>query len=59
MAPLVYEFLGIIGVDVLPPENLVELIPYLLEVLVGITLVSGVFWVVGKIVDVFTDFRHW
>ena len=59
MSPLVYEFLGIIGVDVVPPENLAELIPYLLEVLVGITLVAGVFWVVGKIVDVFTDFRHW
>lgn len=59
MAPLVYEFLGIIDVDALPPENLSELIPYLLEVLIGITLVSGVFWVVGKIVDVFTDFRHW
>ena len=59
MAPLVYEFLGIIDVDALPPENLAELIPYLLEVFTGITLISGVFWVVGKIVDVFTDFRHW
>jgi len=48
MAQIVAEFLGIIGADA-PPSNMAELIPYLLNVTVGVFLVGGVFKVVGSI----------
>ena len=59
MASLVAEFFQVIGVDPVPPQNLAELIPYLLQVVIGVALVSGVFRVVGKIADIFTNFRRW
>lgn len=58
MAAVVANFFGIIGLDMLPPENLAELIPYLLTVVVGIALVSAVFGVIGKLVEVFFSFRR-
>ena len=39
MAEIIAEFFGIIGVDMVPPTNLAELIPYLLTVFVGVALV--------------------
>ena len=59
MAAVVAEFFGIVGVDMLPPGNLAELIPYLLTVLVGVALVSGVFRVIGRLVELLMDFRRW
>lgn len=59
MAPVIAEFFGIIGVSQSVPETLAELIPYLLTVLVGVALVSGVFRVIGRIVDLLMDFRRW
>lgn len=59
MAALVAEFFGIIGVDMAPPSNLAELIPYLLTVVVGVALVSGVFGVIGKLAEVLLNFRRW
>ena len=59
MAEIVSEFFGITGIDFIPPDNLAELIPYLLEVVVGVALVSAVFYVVGKIAEIFTNFRGW
>lgn len=59
MAALVAEFFGIIGVDMVPPSNLAELIPYLLTVVVGVALVSGVFGVIGKLAQVLLSFRRW
>lgn len=59
MAVIVAEFFGIIGVDVVPPTNMAELIPYLLSVVVGIALVSGVFRVIGKLADLILNFRRW
>lgn len=59
MASVVAEFFGIIGVDMLPPDNLAELIPYLLTVFVGAALVSGVFRVIGRLVELLMDFRRW
>ena len=59
MAQVVAEFFGIIGVDMLPPDNLAELIPYLLTVLVGVVLVSTVFRVIGRLVEVVLDIRRW
>lgn len=59
MAALVAEFFSIIGVDMVPPSNLAELIPYLLTVVVGVALVSGVFGVIGKLAEVLLNFRRW
>lgn len=59
MAALVADFFGIIGVDMVPPSNLAELIPYLLTVVVGVALVSGVFGVIGKLAEVLLNFRRW
>ena len=59
MAPLVAEFFNVIGVDMVPPDNLAELIPYLLTVLIGVALVSVVFRVLGRLAEVIMDFRRW
>lgn len=59
MALVISEFFQIIGLDMVPPENMAELIPYLLTVLVGVALVSGVFRVIGKLAEVFMNFRRW
>ena len=59
MADLVMEFLRIVGVDVVPPSNMAELIPYLLQIGVGLALVLGVFAVIGMLVKVMGDWRRW
>ena len=47
MALVIAEFLGVIGVDFVPSQNLAELIPYLLTVFIGVFLVAAVFRLVG------------
>lgn len=59
MAAVVANFFSIIGVDVVPPETLAELIPYLLTVFVGLALVSGVFRVIGRLAEILMNFRRW
>ena len=59
MAEIIAEFFSIIGVDMVPPNNLAELIPYLLTVFVGVALVSVVFRVIGRLAEVIMDFRRW
>lgn len=59
MAQIVAEFFGIIGVDMLPPDNLAELIPYLLTVFTGVVLVSTVFRVIGRLAEAVLDIRRW
>lgn len=59
MAEIIAEFFGVIGEDVIPPDNLAELIPYLLTVLIGVALVSTVFRVIGRLAEVIIDFRRW
>lgn len=49
MAHIVAEFFGLVGVDMLPPTNMAELIPYLLTFFVGVVLVVSVFRVIGSI----------
>ena len=51
-------FFGIVGVDAVPPANMAELIPYLLTVVVGVALVSGVSRVIGKLADIILNFRR-
>lgn len=46
MAAAVAEFFQVIGVDMVPPINMAELIPYLLTVVIGVFLVAMVFKVI-------------
>jgi len=59
MAAVVAEFFSIIGLEMVPPSNLAELIPYLLQVVVGVALVSAVFAVIGKIAALLMDLTRW
>ena len=59
MAEIIAEFFGVIGEDMIPPDNLAELIPYLLTILIGVVLVSTVFRVIGRLAEVIMDFRRW
>lgn len=59
MAEIIAEFFGVIGEDMIPPDTLAELIPYLLTVLIGVALVSTVFRVIGRLAEVIMDFRRW
>ena len=56
---IVSEFFGIIGVDMTMPTTMAELIPYLLQIFVGVFLVAAVFRVFGKIADWVLNFRRW
>ncbi len=56
MAAIVAEFFQIIGIDMIPPTNMAELIPYLLTVFVGVWLVSMVF---GIIKDIASGLLNW
>ena len=59
MAEIIAEFFGVIGEDIIPPDNLAELIPYLLTILIGVALVTTVFRVIGRLAEVIMDFRRW
>ena len=59
MAYVVAQFFQIVGLEEVPPENLAELIPYLLQVVVGVALVSAVFGVIGKFAESIGNFRRW
>ena len=59
MDEIIAEFFSVIGMDQIPPDNLAELIPYLLTVLIGVALVSTVFRVIGRLAEVIMDFRRW
>ena len=58
MAAIVAEFFGIIGVDATPPSNMAELIPYLLEVLIGVFLVSADFGILRDLMLGILDWRR-
>ena len=49
MAVIVSEFFGIIGVSQSAPSTMSELIPWILEIVVGVCLVSGVFGLIGSL----------
>lgn len=59
MAEIIAEFFGVIGEDIIPPDNLAELIPYLLTVFIGVALVSTVFRVIGRLAEAVLDIRRW
>lgn len=58
MAEVVSEFFTVVWVDMIPPDNLSELIPYLLSVFVSVAMVSGVFRVIGRLAEAIIDFRR-
>lgn len=43
MAEIVAEFFGIIGLELTAPQTMSELIPYVLQIVVALALVLGVF----------------
>ena len=59
MAQVVADFFQINGLNHVPPQTLAELIPWCTDVLVGAFLVSGVFRVLGKLTEIFANFRRW
>lgn len=59
MAAVVAEFFNITGLEMVPPETFQELVPYVLEIVVGVALVSAVFGVIGKIAQTLMDIMRW
>ena len=58
MGTAIAEFFMIIGPDVTPPTNMVELIPYLLTVFVGIVAVVCCFRVFASVAAAIANWRH-
>lgn len=59
MVDVVAEFYQVTGIDQTPPQNLAELIPYILAVVIAVALVSGVFGIIGKLADLILNIRRW
>lgn len=57
MVQIVSEFFMISGLSVTPPDNMAELIPYLLQVIVAVVLVLAVFKVIAAIAEMFINWR--
>ena len=53
------NFFLVNGLNEIPPQTLAELIPWLIKIVVAVALVSGVFRVLGKLTEIFTNFRRW
>ena len=49
MAVIVSEFFGIIGVSQTAPATMSELIPWLMQIIVGLFLFCGVFSLIGAL----------
>ena len=58
MAAVVAQFFGVIGLDIAPPTNMAELIPYLITLTVGMFLVAQVYRLIGAIVRALFSFRR-
>lgn len=59
MKEIVQDFLLITGPEISAPENMGQLIPYLMDIFTGVALVSGMFAVIGKILDLFLNITRW
>jgi len=57
MVQVVTDFFGLSGLDMVPPDNLAQLIPYLLQFIVAVVLVLAVFKVISAIVQIFCNWR--
>lgn len=58
MAAAVAEFFNIIGSGIEPPANMLELIPYLLTVFVGLVLVVCAFRLIGAVAAAIVNWRR-
>ena len=58
MGAALAEFFMIIGPEVTPPTNMVELIPYLLTVFLGIVAVVCCFKLITGIVSALSNWRR-
>lgn len=59
MAPIIADFLAISGLAAIPPDNLAELIPYVVTLVIAVALVSGVFRAIGTMADVLLSAWRW
>lgn len=59
MQEIVEEFFLISGINVETPLTMGEFIPYLMQIFVGVAMVSGVFNILGKILDVLLNTNRW
>ena len=58
MVSAVAEFFQSTGVDIIPPTNMAELIPYLLTVFVAVVLVTAVFRIVAVVAAALVNWRR-
>ncbi len=56
MLDIVYEFLGLAGLEAMP-ATLAELVPYLLKFIVAVVLVLAVFKMIAAITQIFCNWR--
>lgn len=59
MQEIVKEFFLLSGQDVEVPLNMGSFIPYLTNTFVGVAMVSGVFGIIGKLLDLFLNTNRW
>lgn len=59
MVPAVAQFFNIMQIDMMPPQTLAELIPWLATIFIGVALVCGVFGVIGMLAKVILSFCGW
>lgn len=57
-ADIIASFVELNGIGP-PPQTLAELIPWQTQITIAIALVSGVFGVLGKLAEIFANFRRW
>lgn len=58
MQSILNDFFLLSGLSDTPPETMSALIPYLINIFVGVSMVSGVFAMFGKMIDIlFSYFR--
>lgn len=53
MANIISDFFLVTGIDQVPPSNMAELIPYLIQIFIGVSLVSCTFSIIGSILNLF------
>ena len=58
VAEIISEILALSGVSEAAPSTLPELIQWLVQITVGVSAISGVFCVLGKLTEVFS-YRRW
>lgn len=58
MALIVSDFYELLSVGD-DPLTISQLIPYVIDIYIGVALVCGLFRVIGKICELLVGWRHW